>query len=300
MRTYRLIFWNLLLLVIIKTALPHVGFEFAAITQPAPVFAPSEIRIETNLARHNQGLPALEQSVVLDISAAQKLQDMVAHQYFAHTSPTGTTPWYWFKNNHYDYAYAGENLAIGFLDAKSTVQAWMDSPSHRNNLLSSRFTQIGIAVEWAKIGEREGIVVVQHFGQPAGASVQAVATTQPTTTAQPEKPTAKISFSQSSANEEITSPSPAATPAPIKTPAKENSSNQLKPVTTSPRASQTVHILDSAFAIYSFLVAAFFFTLLAIRGWQRHLVYKTIASSLIALAAMSVPLLPIIQRGFIF
>jgi hypothetical protein len=70
---------------------------------------------------------------------------MATKGYFAHTSPEGLTPWHWFDLVKYHYSYAGENLAVYFSDTHSTVVAWLNSPTHRANLLSTKYTQTGLA-----------------------------------------------------------------------------------------------------------------------------------------------------------
>ena len=100
----------------------------------------------------------------LSAAAAQKAADMFARDYWAHISPVGTQPWYFITESGYSYRYAGENLARDFSDAKSVVDAWVASPSHRENLLNSRYQDIGIAVIDGQLEGRETTLVVQFFG----------------------------------------------------------------------------------------------------------------------------------------
>ena len=100
----------------------------------------------TNSARAREGLGALTTNSQLASAAYAKVQDMLANQYFAHTSPAGKTPWDFIKEAGYNYTYAGENLAIGYTDANELFSAWMASDTHRQNILNSNFQQIGIAV----------------------------------------------------------------------------------------------------------------------------------------------------------
>jgi len=118
----------------------------------------------TNQDRQNYGLPALVKNEKLTRSAQSKAQDMIEKDYFAHESPEGITPWYWIEKQEYDYMYAGENLAIGFLTSASANQAWIDSPTHKENILNCHYQEIGISVI---IGEFKGsntTVAVQMFG----------------------------------------------------------------------------------------------------------------------------------------
>jgi hypothetical protein len=95
-----------------------------------------------------------------------KATDMFAKDYWAHVSPDGTTPWVWIRKAGYNYLYAGENLARGFDTSASVVNAWMNSPEHRANLLSSNYTDIGFAVQSGTLTGTETTLVVQEFGSP--------------------------------------------------------------------------------------------------------------------------------------
>ena len=135
----KFILWNLLALIFVKAIFSYSGLQFASLLDGVTVFGKEEVVSQTNLFRKTLGLSELKQSSVLNLAAAQKLQDMSRNQYFAHTSPSGISPWHWIEVNKYKYSYAGENLAIGFFSAKDTVDAWANSPSHRANLSNSNF-----------------------------------------------------------------------------------------------------------------------------------------------------------------
>lgn len=126
-----------------------------------------------NEVRNIQGLEPLSENFILNKIAADKLQDMVENKYFAHTSPQGKTPWYWFGKNKYDYEYAGENLAIDFMTAEKQHAAWMKSETHKKNILSPNFTEIGVAVGTGEIDDHISIITVQVFGNPAQSGVPA-------------------------------------------------------------------------------------------------------------------------------
>ncbi|MFH1780956.1 MAG: CAP domain-containing protein [Candidatus Nealsonbacteria bacterium] len=120
----------------------------------------------TNQERVGLGLDPLEENIKLNEVALKKAMDMLDNDYFAHSSPTGLTPWYWFKNVGYRYRAAGENLAVGFIDSEEVVDAWIESPSHRANLLNPNFQEIGIAVLTGELNGQETTLVVQSFGSP--------------------------------------------------------------------------------------------------------------------------------------
>ena len=67
-----------------------------------------------NQNRNSTGLRTLRQSPILAQAATMKARDMAEKGYFAHTSPDGKKPWYWFTQAGYNFIYAGENLAINF------------------------------------------------------------------------------------------------------------------------------------------------------------------------------------------
>src|SRR4029079_16600268 len=94
-------------------------------------------------AQHGYGTLTLNST---HVAAAQaKANDMAAKGYFAHVSPDGTDPWHWFKEAGYQFDYAGENLAVNFVDSGDVNDAWMNSPTHRDNILNPHYTEIGIA-----------------------------------------------------------------------------------------------------------------------------------------------------------
>lgn len=135
---------------------PKNGF-FADITKTALVEM-------TNIDRQKLGLTVLKENPVLERAAYLKAQDMLKNGYFSHMSPAGVSPWYWFNLSGYNYRYAGENLAIGFLDSSEVNQAWLDSPSHRANLLNDKYKEIGVAVLTGDFQGAETTIVVQLFG----------------------------------------------------------------------------------------------------------------------------------------
>ncbi len=121
----------------------------------------------TNEERGTGSLGTLRRSDVLDRAAQLKAQDMAKYEYFAHYSPLGVSPWHWFDQVSYGFVHAGENLAVHFTDSSDVVEAWMDSPSHKANIMNGNYTEIGVGT--AK-GEYKGfptIFVVQLFGTPA-------------------------------------------------------------------------------------------------------------------------------------
>jgi hypothetical protein len=150
--------------VVLQLVLGSFSNRYPNILGYASNIAPEEIVRLTNLERKSKGLPEVRLDTNLSAAAAQKAADMIARDYWAHISPQGIQPWYFVTNSGYAYKYAGENLARDFADPDSVVKAWMNSPTHRENLLSSRYQDIGIAVIDGSLGGRETTLVVQMFG----------------------------------------------------------------------------------------------------------------------------------------
>jgi hypothetical protein len=120
----------------------------------------------TNQIRQENGIGILNTKPQLELSAQLKLNDMIQSNYFAHESPSGYNPWHWFDKAKYNYLIAGENLAMNFISSKEVINAWLNSETHKKNLLYKDFTDIGVAVATGKINNQETIVVVQHFAKP--------------------------------------------------------------------------------------------------------------------------------------
>jgi uncharacterized protein YkwD len=116
-----------------------------------------------NQTRQSAGLAPLTENQKLNQAAQLKAENMLQNNYFAHTSPTGLTPWYWFLQAGYNYKYAGENLAIGFFNSQEVYQAWLNSPSHKENILNPNYKEVGTAV-LSGFGSNNTIIVVQEFG----------------------------------------------------------------------------------------------------------------------------------------
>lgn len=124
----------------------------------------------TNEDRAKANLKELAVSPVLEEVARLKVQDMAAKGYFAHNSPEGLTPWHWFAQAGYKYEYAGENLAIDFSDSEDVADAWMNSPTHRANILNGTYTEVGIATARGTYKGKEVVFVAQEFGTPKKAA----------------------------------------------------------------------------------------------------------------------------------
>ncbi len=97
-----------------------------------------------NEIRVQNGLKALTYNWELSRVARYKSQDMKDNKYFSHTSPVYGTPFQMMKSFGITYRSAGENIARGQRSPKDVVNAWMNSPGHRANILNASFTDIGV------------------------------------------------------------------------------------------------------------------------------------------------------------
>lgn len=120
-----------------------------------------------NQDRAQSGVSQLAWSETLEKAAKLKADDMLKNSYFAHTSPSGVTPWYWFRQANYNFIYAGENLAVDFTESINVQKAWLNSPKHKENILNSRFTEIGIATVDGYFEGKNTTFVVEFFGKPS-------------------------------------------------------------------------------------------------------------------------------------
>ncbi len=140
---------------------------------------PAVVTDATNAARADEGRAPLVRDSLLDEAAQQKAEDMANNGYFAHWSPAGVSPWHWFEVAGYSYKHAGENLAVHFTDSGEVVDAWLDSPTHRENIMDEKFTEIGIGTAKGRYQDYDTVFVVQMFGAPA-ARAAAANTPEPT------------------------------------------------------------------------------------------------------------------------
>lgn len=120
----------------------------------------------TNSQRLASGLGTLSYNTLLAQAAIAKAQNMFSEGYWAHTSPSGKEPWDFIKSAGYVYKIAGENLARDFDSTSPMMSAWMNSPTHRANIMNPRYQEIGIAVVDGQLNGVETTLVVQMFGTP--------------------------------------------------------------------------------------------------------------------------------------
>lgn len=130
----------------------------------------------TNDERDSGSLSPLSRNATLDEAAREKAEHMAKNEYFAHYSPDGVSPWYWFDEVGYNYLHAGENLAVHFTESNEVVEAWMNSPTHRANIMNGEYTEIGVGTAKGEYKSRPTIFVVQLFGTPRASAVAGATT----------------------------------------------------------------------------------------------------------------------------
>ncbi len=218
---------------------------------------------QTNDRRATEQLQPLAVNQLLEAAARAKVQDMVLKGYFAHTSPEGLTPWYWFGKVGYPFTFAGENLAVNFSDSKDVTDAWMNSPGHRANILNGNFSEVGIATAEGTYQGREATFVVELFGSPAPRqtipSVAAAAPprAEPVTRVEAERTTpVSQDLFVAVRGAEVSEPS-SAVAAPVAREARAQAS-PLQAAAASPRATaNSIYLAIFAFVLTALLLKVF-------------------------------------------
>ena len=139
--------------------IPLIALWLAAESLP---ISGDEIFVLVNRYRESSGISRLRKDRRLTQAAQARADDMARRGYFAHTGPSGKTPWDFIREAGYRYENAGENIATGQRSAEDVQRSWRRSSGHRANQLNERFTETGVGI--AKF--RSGVVVVQIFASP--------------------------------------------------------------------------------------------------------------------------------------
>jgi uncharacterized protein YkwD len=117
-----------------------------------------------NQERAKAGCAPLSVDARLATAARAHSADMANRNYFAHDTPEGVNVGTRVTNAGYRWSAVGENIAKGQPDAAAVMQAWMNSPGHRANILNCRFTNIGIGLAY----QGRTPLWTQDFGTPLG------------------------------------------------------------------------------------------------------------------------------------
>jgi len=225
----------------------------------------TDIRVDqllsvTNSNRQALGLSPLTYNVTLSQAAALKAQDMFQHDYWAHTSPEGKTPWTFIQQAGYTYTVAGENLAKNFSTSQGVVDAWMASPTHRDNIIKPSYRDIGFAIVNGVLNGEETTLVVQMFGAGSGQ----IADAQPVQTVVPEQAAVvEVNHEQAQLGEQITQVKEVQTIPPVEsqivvvaepTPIRQVLSTMFSSVTNKPMINIPTVTRDVAFLFMGLLI----------------------------------------------
>jgi len=123
-----------------------------------------------NEQRQKNNLPSLSLNSSLSLAAQKKAENMFQENYWSHYAPDGKTPWDFILGANYKYEYAGENLAKNFLFSNGVVDAWMNSSTHRENILKKEYTEVGYAIVNGTLNGEQTTLVIQMFGTPLASS----------------------------------------------------------------------------------------------------------------------------------
>jgi hypothetical protein len=193
----------------------------------------------TNTQRASNGVASLTLNEKLDAAAQAKADDMAARNYWSHYTPDGNPPWVFVNAQNYSYQKLGENLATGYSDEQSTINGWMASAPHRENLLDPSFKEVGFGFannpNYTAAGGGPMTIVVAFYGQP---KVLAAATPAPTKSAPIIQTPTKATPAPTP------TPQPAAEPAvptasPQEIPKKQPATTQTPKTATAPAVKQS-------------------------------------------------------------
>ncbi len=135
------------------------------------------ITIENLLRAHNEyraemGMGQLRLNTLLNISAQKKGEVMLSSNCWSHYCPPNKSPWKFFDEAKYDYVFAGENLAEGYYNIGDVMQAWINSKTHRDNIVKPEFVEVGFAILYGNyLNNSNNMLVVVHFGSRPDGSV---------------------------------------------------------------------------------------------------------------------------------
>jgi uncharacterized protein YkwD len=123
------------------------------------------IFIEVNEVRKKNNLSELKNDPLLKNAAKNKTLDMINNQYFAHVSPSDKKWSDFIKDEGYNYLFAGENLAKDYDNPKEIISAWIESPTHKENILNAEYVDTGVAVTFNRTSVGSGVLIAQEFGK---------------------------------------------------------------------------------------------------------------------------------------
>ncbi len=121
-----------------------------------------EILAMVNAERQKVGVRPLSLNSRLTTAAQRHAEDMARTGQFSHTGSNGSSVRDRATASGYRSSYVGENIGMGYINAAAVMSGWMNSPGHRQNILNSNYTELGVGL----IQGQGGLYWVQVFGKP--------------------------------------------------------------------------------------------------------------------------------------
>jgi len=159
--------YYLVVALVLTFAFKAIGPNFHNILGFAADITVEKLLELTNIERGNYGLSSLTYNEELSQAAQKKAEDMFEKNYWSHYTPDGSTPWDFILSSGYQYEYAGENLAKNFLFSNGVVDAWMNSITHKENIVRKEYSDVGFAIVNGVLNGEQTTLVVQMFGRPS-------------------------------------------------------------------------------------------------------------------------------------
>lgn len=111
-----------------------------------PLSIDEQVLALVNQQRRQAGLKAVQLDPRLTAAAQAHSQDMALNDFFGHVGSNGSQADDRILSAGYNYSVMGENVAAGFATAAGVVQAWMNSPGHRQNILHPMLREMGVGL----------------------------------------------------------------------------------------------------------------------------------------------------------
>lgn len=163
----------LLLIAVLGTLLSFLPRTSWDVLAYASSLSHQTLLSETNKERARANISDLSLNQLLSNAAQAKAEDMAARDYWSHNTPDGQEPWIFVTGAGYEYKKAGENLAYGFRSSETTVGGWMNSQTHKENMLDPVYTEVGFGYANAPNfqGKGEVTIVVAMYGNPLNSNM---------------------------------------------------------------------------------------------------------------------------------
>jgi hypothetical protein len=177
------VYWPYMPLLIILASLtlllsPWNYFKTKDVLGYATNITPTGLLETTNSERQKANSTPLQMNEKLSRAAQAKADDMVARDYWSHNTPEQQSPWVFIDKTGYSYQKAGENLAYGFASNNQVIAGWLNSASHRANMLESNFNEVGFGIANSKnfVSVGKSTIVVALYAKQGAASTTELAT----------------------------------------------------------------------------------------------------------------------------